>query len=75
MDKTPVMLFLLLALSPLPCVTLQKMRWAMKLRQEYALNQNWSAEYSTGMFGILMGGVLGLSVTPYLIYAYFVLFR
>lgn len=75
MDKTTIILFLLLALSPLPVITFRKMLWAMKRRHEYALNQNWSAEYSTGMFGILMGGAFGLTVTPYLIYSYYILSR
>jgi hypothetical protein len=73
MDKTPVILFLLLMISPLPVVIFRKMRWAMKRRQEHASNQEWSAEYSSGMFGILMAGAFGLTVTPYLLYAYYIL--
>ncbi|WP_171049052.1 hypothetical protein [Rhizobium sp. MHM7A] len=46
MDKAPIILFLLLAISPLPVITFRKMLWAMKRRHEYALNQHWSAEYS-----------------------------
>jgi hypothetical protein len=75
MDKTPVILFLLLAMSPLPVVSLMKMRQAMQARARYSRDQNWSQEYSAGMFAIMMGGIFGLTICPYLAYGYYLLFR
>lgn len=75
MDKTPVVLFLLLAISPLPVVTFHKMRWAMKWRAEYSRRSEWRAEYSAGMFGMLMAGAFALTLSPYLAAAYYLLIR
>jgi hypothetical protein len=67
MDKMPVILFSLLSILPLPIVAFRKMRWAMKCRTEHARNNEWSAEYSIGMFAILMAGAFALTISPYLI--------